>query len=1403
MLKTLQPKKLMPSKYEIKRADLERTIREQILGPGANANRYILLSEWDANYAGVDLRALAPVDNLTEVMDEVPAYYYGTGILFPSTKSDQATNGGEAVNNPIISDADDDDHDIRSGEDEATDSKEESLSSLNQNYPTSFGLSFAVNRGTELQEDIQIKVNFRTYRHLKGNDLKDVGYWVRKYHEDIKSVISTYFSGLFSTVERDENLFVVYKGQEISKHDAYDIDYHIFEGFQHQYLEDSRWIQEKREFTLEPKVNKYGYQTSYLKLNDENGWLRRIRERYQAQFLPDGKGNGLGPMPYDQELIKKMEVVNSIKEMLESFKRNFNSRKSSMWKSTPHTIVTTIPAYDKSPRQSGSKIIFGDAKSKHHKLELFWQYIVPVHGVNGNNDKLYVKLVIKNVTQPLKLKANEPPQLNKKNAANNKSFFGIKLTVTETKVGNRALAGYNPPNLSRIDDEDNFNKLLYRQYVDLGEGYNTSVEWGRLQDSRNYVCTEFLPSTTTPQVDHTPSKIEDNKVISRLSNKEILRIKPLSTLSGRTDDEILSDLRSFVQDYDIWIKEKQDSLDNSTLSDKESEILRAQLDKAQVDEHRLRRNIDLLERDADAMAAFRLMNTAMFMQIHHSLHIKDRKKNNSLPYIVAQGRDEETYKALDDTLPGNPNVSIAWRPFQLAFVLLTIDSFVKPDTKDVEKIYDAMFENGWHERNELADLVWFPTGGGKTEAYLGIIAFLIGYRRFTKGQEGNGTAILMRYTLRLLTLQQFQRATLLICALEHIRKEGFSIPNGNSLGNERITIGLYVGNNSLPGTWPDMRTELQNIALQVQNGTEQITTKLPHTECPWCGSKLFKSTRNQQLTNVVPPAGGQPLRIFCNTTGCSFESEDLENQDSLPLRLYDEEIYRHPSTLLFGTVDKFAQLAHKVNNDIGTDSRRIFGRRGNNVQQRVLPPELIIQDELHLLLGPLGSAVGLFETAIDELCSYTKDGITFRPKVVTSTATTRNTDKQIYALFDRKVQIFPKAGIDCDDSFFAYYKRDDSGEYLSTRKYVGILPVGKTQVWMQLRIAAVVLAHRYKYLYQHYSTNQLYENGIADNELKKVMDYYHTMLMYFNSLKDVGKTESQLYHYLPNEVNLIKRNITDSNFFDHVISPLDKIDHSELTGRLSGEEVKSNLSAIERNWDLQDSVSPPEFVIATNMISVGIDVSRFNTMILSSMPRNIAEYIQASSRVARDKEGLVLTVHHPFRSRDLSHYQKFVEFHEKFYSYVEPISVTPYTFKALKRYLPLFLATWIRHKEYGLSENEQASRLDDVLKDRIINDVVQHFTTLKGHSKQLDLPGILDDDELIEIQNEVRKLMNEMWFDRMNQDQGAPNDFCYRTDNFHTSIYINGNNYDESLNWNVKGSLREVAPETVIKTVQQ
>jgi hypothetical protein len=1437
------------SGFKKKRESLELFVKEQIIGPGAFNKRYFFIEKLEANeFKDLDIKktSVRAFDNKSEILTEVPAYQYSSAILFPETRT--KPRKGETVKQtdipPDASDNDDNEiPEINPGadDDNIKGDSDESLVSKQQNYPNSLGLSFVVSKNTNLLKDLSLTISFRRYLNInKKNCLANkLSCLVTEYDIEIESIITNYYAPIFSAIRKGKNLFVTIN-TIISNEDLYMIDYLLTNNFINEkvlpvikevFIDKIVELKEKNGtkyfgFVEEEKTyeiysitesNKYGFANVVTLFDD------RMISYIQLHLNHD-----LSKYINFKVLIKTIEIYNQIKNYVTDLKSVYKPKNSSpVWESKSYyNILLTLPVFEGEGHVFRSKELLVYAENKEiSDLKYYVQYI-------RKNDEIFVKIILLNRASIL-LKDNEPPQLNKKDEANEKAFFGVKILVEETKENQ--LKQYNPPQLLDFDEEDNFNKLLYRNYHDFGEGYNTSVDWGKNNANLNYISTEFLPEQETPKVDFKPSKIVAGKIVSRLNVKSesVLSMRYLSTLSSASDEAIFEGLNEFVNEYKIWIEEKRIELNGeSGLDTNQIDLLSKQLLACENDHNRLIRNITLLKSDSKAIAAFRMMNTAMFMQLHHS--ILKKKRSDDLKKELS----EDYYKKVKIYGEKGEEIDYKWRSFQIAFILLNIDAFVKPDIDD--KTVENIFSKGWPERNEIADLVWFPTGGGKTEAYLGIIAFVIGYRRFVKGVNGNGTTVLMRYTLRLLTLQQFQRATLLICALEVIRKDNYSIAHNNTLGAERISIGLFVGGSSLPNTWKEtgyatdssMEKELNKIIRQIENRKE-ISTNLPFTDCPWCGSGLFIE---KELNNVSHKTGGEnygindQLSICCNNASCSYKGmgRNRPTKDfSLPFRLFDEDIYKFPPTLLFGTVDKFASLANNVSSIAGErnkDSKRLFGR-GHN--QDSLPPELIIQDELHLLLGPLGSAVGLFEKSIDYLCTYEEKGLKIKPKIVTSTATTRNTDKQIFALFNRRSEIFPKQGILSDDSFFAYYERNINNvdEYLANRKYIGILPVGKTQVWMQLRVASIALAHRLKYLKHCFTNDEIFERPDALEEYKGVFDYYHTVLSYFNSLKDVGKTQSQLSHYLPGDVNFVIKNTTPWSFLDKLIRDETKIEYSELTGRLNGEEVKSNLSNIEKKWRLilnengkstLNSNNPPEFVISTNMISVGIDVSRFNTMIISSMPRNIAEYIQASSRVARSVEGVVFTVHHPFRSRDISHYQKFKEFHEKFYSYVEPISVTPFASKAMERYLAMFLSVMIRHSlTLGLMNNSEASTIDDnkikLIKKLIADEIIEvknNATKLDAYLKnrlagfKSSVDGIITNDEFIDLNNKLDNLLHN-WISRLQGSEPPPN-LGYRIkDAPRESLFVSSSDDNNPRHWKVGYSLREIDPSVVIKTVQQ
>lgn len=1428
--------------FKAKRESLEIFVKEQIIGPGAHNKKFHFKVEIE-NYEESIKNKIA-LDDLFEVIPEVPAYQYGSAVLFPQTRPSTANNQTVTEDDQIenLDDIIENEENSSFDDDNSKQDVSDNLVSKQQNYPSQFGLTFVVDKKFNRERDLAISFKFRKYSRVKNKDCfkRGLAIYLPEYNVELKTAINEYLSEFFSVIEKNNDCFLTLS-KEIKVDDFYKVDYILLNNYvKHELVKSIKDLfvnDELKEFNKKESIREFGIlheekQINFFSLSTKNyngqeyNEVFTIYENSIVSYIKTQLNKSLGNFSQLKSSIEKIEVYNQLKNAINDLKSVYKKQDATpVWQSKFYELAINLPAYnEKEVQRFPSEVISTDFPDLVYSVQYF------TDKKDENKDKLFVKLIVTNQSK-VELKEGEPPMLNKKDEANINACFGVKIIVSESKKG--TLLNYNPPQLLDIDEEDNFNKLLYRKFEDFGEGYNTSVNWGVTKEGSRYIETEFLPEEETPKVDFKPSKIENGKIVSRLKDDEILSMRRLSTLSDVSDKDVIKGLNEFIDSYKFWIDEKQGDLESEVNND----LLLKQIKACNNDYNRLKRNIRLLENNNRALVAFRLMNTAMFMQLHHGI-IKDRKHRSH--YDLFGDLDENYYKQVETFNKNGEIEEYKWRSFQLAFVLLNVDAFVKPE--NVDKTVKDVFGTGWPERNEIADLVWFPTGGGKTEAYLGIIAFTIILRRFTHGEKGYGTTVLMRYTLRLLTLQQFQRATLLICALEVIRKDKYVIPNHYILGDEKISIGLFVGAASLPNKWDEMKEALQEISnqLPLHNG-KKIKTSLPFTDCPWCGEDLFISS---QLDNISPNHNdtygiGNKLNICCNNKDCTFHGRPesiLENTlPNIPFSLFDEDIYKYPPTLLFGTVDKFAALANKVENNStqrNVDSRRFFGKgwAGKNINRECLPPELVIQDELHLLLGPLGTAVGLFEKAIDKLCSFTNEqNEIIKPKIITSTATTRNTDKQIFALFNRRSEIFPKQGITADDSFFAYYERDASSTYISNRKYIGVLPIGKTQVWMQLRIASVALAHRLKYIKEKLTFDQIFYQSDEYNDLKKVIDYYHTVLGYYNSLKEVGKTQSQLSHYLPGDVNYIIKNTIPWTFLDKIISEDGKINDSELTGRLNGEEVKTNLSTIDSKLELIKTESnesflnvsyPPEFVISTNMISVGIDVSRFNTMIINSMPRNIAEYIQASSRVARDEAGIVFTVHHPFRSRDISHYQKFKEFHEKFYSYVEPISVTPFATKALDRYLAMLFATLIRHKpNFGLSNNSDAKNDIDGKRNQLVSQLMDIINEVKDNSDKLNeyltsedkpgnkssVDGIISSEEVNEVKEKAEELIDN-WLIRLEQtkERDSLNDFVFRNhQEILNSLFINNTDNSYPYHWKVGQSLREIDPTTVINTVQQ
>lgn len=674
---------------------------------------------------------------------------------------------------------------------------------------------------------------------------------------------------------------------------------------------------------------------------------------------------------------------------------------------------------------------------------------------------------------------------------------------------------------------------------------------------------------------------------------------------------------------------------------------------------RIREGIALLASDPNASAAFRFANRAMWLQRIHSLYSER----------IRQGADI----ALKD-LDTAPNRT--WRPFQLAFILLNLPGITKLDHLDRE-----------NSPNATADLLWFPTGGGKTEAYLGLTAYTLAIRRLQgviAGRSGEvGVAVLMRYTLRLLTLQQFQRAAALICACEAIRREAAD-KGDTTWGSWPFRIGLWVGNKTTPNTTEQAeQAVLERRDMKYVGGGTGDPAQL--TYCPWCGSEINPGSHIK-----VDKARGRTL-IYCgDATGrCTF-SVGRAPGEGLPVLVVDEEIYRQLPSLLIATVDKFAQMPwNGVTQTLfgqvsgycerhgfrspDLDDADTHPRQGNLPPAKTVPheplrpPDLIIQDELHLISGPLGSLVGLYETAVDYLATWEVDGKRVRPKVIASTATIRNARMQVHKTFRRNVGVFPPQGLDAEDNFFAL--QSELGQKPG-RLYIGICAPGRRLKSVLIRVYIAYLAAG-QALFEKYG---------------QAADPYMTAVGYFNSMREVGGMRRLVDDDIRSGLGHADRRGFPRRSLRSV---------QELTSRIHSTSIPQILDALEvPHTGVKDARMPIDVLLATNMISVGVDVKRLGLMVVANQPKTTAEYIQATSRVGRTHPGIVCTVLNWARPRDLSHYERFEHYHSTFYQFVEALSVTPFAPRALDRGLSALMVACTRLAGRPFNGNADAATID-------------------------------------------------------------------------------------------------------------
>lgn len=904
-----------------------------------------------------------------------------------------------------------------------------------------------------------------------------------------------------------------------------------------------------------------------------------------------------------------------------------------------------------------------------------------VRAKNADGDRLITLFLVN---------AQEEPESNKDTAWLFQPEIRVRAAQDST---DKAIFRRRPLALNDSDDhERKALEMVYRKKVEFAVGHGVAVHAVSDTETVEYateVRTTIMPQYEVPITDIPGSRNEywpennshspDRLAMCEMVKKGYLDMEVLAELSK---EELVSALSILTDDYRAWIEEQHDRI-GKDVAGHDQEAKEA-LNKCSDILQRLVEGIEVLAENNNALRAFRTANLAMANQRIRSLYALSQRRNQSKTLSEFQERKNRS-----------------WRPFQLAFMLLSIPSLADPNHKDRTKPIEA-----------YADLLWFPTGGGKTEAYLGVAAFTMFIRRLQGNLGGydssRGLSVIMRYTLRLLTLQQFQRATTLICAMEVLRREALA-KGDESLGKEPFTIGLWVGNKVTPGTTDDSHRAIQDIR-DPDKWDAGSTSPAQLTSCPWCGGEVAPG-RDIEVNKLV----GQTF-IYCGDkkSHCEFSRGKTSNllHPGIPVKVVDEEIYHRPPTMMIATVDKFAMMAWRG------QVRTLFGRanrecprhgllwpgaecEGNHralkglaptkVRQimPIRPPDLIIQDEFHLISGPLGTMVGLYETAVDELSTWELDGKPVKPKIIASTATVRKAAEQVNGVFMRKVSVFPPHGLDVEDNFFSVQRpiQEHPG-----RRYLGVCSPGSSRPAMLIRVYTAFLTA---------------SQGLFDR-FGPAADPYMTTVGYFNSLRELGGMKRLAEDDVQTRSYRVQMSLVDRpGLAQRSVQNI-----KELTSRISNRDIPKNLDQLEVPFkvrfdaptgkyvtDWQDGdIRAIDVVLATNMLSVGVDVNRLGLMAVNGQPKGTAEYIQATSRVGRQFPGLVCTVLTWARPRDLSHYETFEHYHATFYKHVEAQSVTPFSPRAIDRGLTGTMLSIMRLENEPFNPNTGAMSMDKVEK---------------------------------------------------------------------------------------------------------
>lgn len=827
---------------------------------------------------------------------------------------------------------------------------------------------------------------------------------------------------------------------------------------------------------------------------------------------------------------------------------------------------------------------------------------------------------------------------------------------------------------NRITDNYIFNPKIslngkFNEYLltSIPEDYRYDQKiWGKGQN-----CSVEVDNKQDPRTIETTA-VPKKQLYRFVHNQEHSDLVSLENLSSNDVIDVLKDLEDEMGKYlSKWRRSKRREIEDK-LSEEELKSYDNAADSFEEEIKNFSRGLDALEKE-DIRRAFKLMNKAF------------RKQDNGIE---------------------------SWRLFQIVFIVSNLGSIASREHDDVES------------RSEEAEVLWFPTGGGKTEAYLGLIVTALFFDRIRGKNQGVSSWI--RFPLRLLGKQQKERMLEILLNAEELRK------NELDGKGEEFSLGYYVGGQDTPNKICSPESNGNNdFSKEFKKNQERVNEECRVLkECPKCKGKV-RVEYKEELNSVFHYCEGD----------CDIEK--------LPLYVTDNDIYRYVPSVLLGTLDKItiSGLTPKFTNLLGNFTSKCpvhnYGYSGKCSEENTIGcdkelsdvdedvydpvPTLHLIDEVHLLEEELGVFAAHYETLYQKLCELIGEET---PKVITSTATISNYEKQMKELFCKKANRFPVEGPTLEASFYGEKKdgREDNIEEIPERKYFGITPYNKTHIYAVLDLVK----------YMHESVRDLrdkdpneFDIDIDEERKREILQMYELSIVYF--LKKTGKDR-----FRRSIRNQIKREMKQEGY-DNPITV------EQLTGDVDDLGILDNLKNADGDFEERD-----DCIAATSFISHGIDIDRFNNMFFFGYPSETFQYIQSSSRVGRDEDipGFVVDIFKPFQERDKHRFKYFEKTHQYLRRLVEPISIDRWSKKGIEETFPgIFQGLFINYyrplyyEEYDLNV-QSSSNLRDIALESEYKYTIEDGNTLKDSMKHnlKDAFGIDDEDHSFvdRIDNGVR-----------------------------------------------------------------